>query len=217
MDVIALAAKEGMRLHLDRDQRVARRPATDAGAALAGKPEDLTILDACGNDEIERAPRPELEPTGGPVHRIQEIDTERITMIPALSTISPPLSPVTPAEHRKEIIDIVGSELLGGAVFGTRRAFGETAIAGIGMLRPFRAACIDLAAIEARSLFLIRQQVISRRHLFEFLFRRLVAGVEIGVMTLGQLAIGALHLLGTGRGLQAQYIIRVSLRHGLQT
>ena len=53
----------------------------------------------------------------------------------------------------EEIVDILGRDTLGAAVFRARRALGEIAV-GIGAW-PLGAALVDLAAVEARAFFLV--------------------------------------------------------------
>src|ERR1700730_14032403 len=59
-----------------------------------------------------------------------------------------------------------------------RAALGEVAI--VSMLRSFRARCIDFAAVEARTLVRIAQEVVGHRDVLEFLFGFLVATLRPG-------------------------------------
>src|SRR5215471_12431752 len=60
------------------------------------------------------------------------------------------------AEEGEEVVEILGRHALGRMVLVARagRSLGKTAIALVSMLRPLRAARIDLAAVEAGALFL---------------------------------------------------------------
>ena len=53
MDVGALAPEERMRRDMDLDQRVARGPAAEAGAAFALEAQDLALLDAGRDRDVE--------------------------------------------------------------------------------------------------------------------------------------------------------------------
>src|SRR6185312_1297099 len=68
----------------------------------------------------------------------------------------------------------------------------------------------DLAAVVARALLRVGQQLIGRGHLLELLLDRALAGVEIGMELLGKPTIGALQLVLRGRSRQAQHGIRIS-------
>ena len=81
------------------------------------------------------------------------------------------------------------------------------------VLRPLGAGGIDLAGVEAPALVGIAEQVVGARHLLEFLLSRLVAGIEVGMQLLRQLAIGALNLGSGGRRGDAEDLVRIS--HGL--
>jgi hypothetical protein len=58
-----------------------------------------------------------------------------------------------------------------------RAAFGE--VARISMLWSFRARCIHFAAVEARTLVRIAQEVVGHRDVLEFLFGFPVTRIEI--------------------------------------
>ena len=81
------------------------------------------------------------------------------------------------------------------------------------MLRPLRPGGVDLAGVEALSLVGVAQQVIGRRYLLESLLGSLVAGVEVRVQLLRQLAISTLDLGGRRGGGDAEDLIGTS--HGL--
>src|SRR5579883_1974223 len=98
-----------------------------------------------------------------------------------------------------------------------RRALGEAAVARIGVLRPLGAAGVDLAAVEAGALVLVRQQIIGRRDLLEARLGLFVAGVEIGMMPLGELAIGGADLLLARILGDAEHLVGVSRSHGKWT
>jgi hypothetical protein len=113
-----------------------------------------------------------------------------------------PLLPALAEQVGEEIVDegiFVDTEIL---ILGPLAALGIAPIEGaVGTLG---AAGVDLAAVVARPLGRIRQQVVGRRELLELLLDPLVAGIEVGMQFLGQRAIGLLDVVGAGRGLHAQ-------------
>ena len=74
------------------------------------------------------------------------------------------------------------------------------------MLMPLR---IDLPAVEPRPLFRVRQQRVRGRHGLEPVLRRGVAGVEVGVVLLGELAIGPADIVLAGVPLHAERRVRI--------
>src|SRR5262245_27761768 len=70
-----------MAAHLDADQRIARRPAADASAALAAQAQRLAVLGAGGNGDIEGRAVGQGDAPRRAVYRIEKIDGERIAGI----------------------------------------------------------------------------------------------------------------------------------------
>ena len=120
------------------------------------------------------------------------------------------------AEEREEIVEVFGRHALGrvGFVFSAGRALGEAAVARIGRLGTLGAAGVDLAAVEAGALVLVRQDVVGAGNLLEARLGLLVAGIEIGVVALGELAIGAANVVFARILLDAQHFIGISRGHG---
>ena len=82
------------------------------------------------------------------------------------------------------------------------RALGPAGIfAVIALLRPLLAARIDLAAVVFSALLGILEDRIGVGDLLELLLGRRVAGIEIGVQLLGELAVGLGNVVGA-RGLR---------------
>src|SRR5215470_19387891 len=77
------------------------------------------------------------------------------------------------------------------------------------LARPLGAARVDLAAIEARALVRIGEEIVGRRHLLELLLGLLVAGVEVGMQLLRQLPIGLANVVGRGGLLDAQRLVGI--------
>ena len=85
---------------------------------------------------------------------------------------------------------------------------GEIAI--VALLRPLGPAGVDLAGVEALALFLVAEQAVGGGDLLELVFLGLVAGIEIGVVFLGELPIGLLDIGGGSGWRDAEQIDRFS-------
>src|SRR5882724_9157608 len=96
-------------------------------------------------------------------------------------------------------------------VFGALRPLGMTPVGPA--LRPLGAAGVDLAAVVARPLLGIGQDVVGGVDRLEARGGILLAGIEVGVMLLGELAIGAPDLLLARLALDAEDGIRVVAGH----
>ena len=97
----------------------------------------------------------------------------------------------------------------GGGTYGpplgpqTANSVSPTAAPGAGVIAVeatleggFLAAGIDLALVEALTLLGVAENAVGLRYLLELLFDRLVAGIDVRMQLLGQLAVGALDVLG---------------------
>src|SRR5260370_15459163 len=84
----------------------------------------------------------------------------------------------TTAEHREQIVEIADVELALRLILPALRAF---SMRPIGISRPLRAALVDLAAVVARPLLRVGQQIVGRSHRLEARFGRTLARVQIGV------------------------------------
>src|SRR3979490_2712047 len=140
------------------------------------------------------------------IDRIEKVELETIVdVLPAHAQIG---AAAAPEDLRQ---NVVGAGKICKSSFvriGMRRAaFREVAI--IALLRPLGPRCIDLAAIETRTLVGIAEETVSRRNILEFLFSLLVAGIEIRMQLLRQAAI---RLLDIGLGsiwLHAQSLVGI--------
>jgi hypothetical protein len=124
-------------------------------------------------------------------------------------------APAAP-EEGKEIVGLLGRNPLGrmGLVALARRALGEPPIARIGVLWPLGPAGVDLAAIEALALLFVRQEIVGAGDLLEAGFRRLVAGVEIGMVLFGELAVSGAEFVLARFLLDAQNFVGITRGHG---
>ena len=68
-------------------------------------------------------------------------------------------------------------------------------------------------AVIGRALLLVLQDVISLADVLEFLFRRLVPGIAVGVPLHGELAVGFLQILGAAALRYPQQLVEVLLSH----
>ena len=93
----------------------------------------------------------------------------------------------------------IGAAVIGGRIIAIERLLG----------RPLGARRVDLAGIELFAFVFIAQQVVGGRDLLELVFGGLVAGIEIRVQLLRQLAIGAANIGGGGRRGDAENFVRI--------
>src|SRR5260370_19699412 len=221
-DVVADAAEERMRRDMHFDQRIARRAAAEPGLALALEPQDLPIGDASGDRYVERLPPAglhgaEIQPLLGAARRLEEIDGEGEGAVGAAHPEGAPAARAAAASRllAEQVGEDIAEIVLGDAaflvVFGALRPFGVAPIGGA--FRPLLAGRVDLAAIEARALLGVGEQLVGGADRLEACLRLLVPGVEVGVILLGELAVGAADLLGARIALDAEDRIRVVSGH----
>ena len=72
MDVVVARLEEGVRLDMDLDIGVARRPALGAGHALALQPQGLAVDRALGDVDVERLAVGQVDPLLAAARRHQE-------------------------------------------------------------------------------------------------------------------------------------------------
>src|ERR1700726_4455154 len=107
-------------------------------------------------------------------------------------------------EHLEQIVEIADIHLAFGLVLPALRPFG---VRPVRIARPLGTALVDLAAIVARPLLRIRQQFVSRGYRLEARLGGRLAGVQIGVELLGELAVRLADLVGAGGRLNAEHLI----------
>src|SRR3546814_589408 len=97
-----------------------------------------------------------------------------------------------------------------GLVLRARSAFGVGSPEAL--VRPLVAGRVDLAAIEPRSLLGIGEQIVCAGGLLELQLDLRIAGVQIGMQLLRELAVGLLDVVLRRRARHAEDIVRVSHR-----
>src|SRR5262249_22636020 len=75
---------------------------------------------------------------------------------------------------------------------------------------------VDLAGVELLALLLVAEQVEGGGDALELLLRRLVPGIGVGVMLLGELAERAAQLIRAGGARDAEFQVGVLRQAGLQ-
>ena len=78
------------------------------------------------------------------------------------------------------------------------------------VLRPLRTRRVDLTSVETLALLGIRKQIVGAGDFLEFLFGRLVAGIEIRVQFFRKFAVCLLDIGGQGRRGHAENLVRIS-------
>ncbi len=211
-----------MRHDLDRDEGVARAARTRL--ALARQPHLRAVLDARGQFQVDRLAVAQRDPLRGERGGVDEGDAQAIGDVGALrarllatteAAGKPAAAGLTPAEQPFEDVGHVRAfaaevELLPleAPTHATRSAGARTAAAEAER-RGGIAVAVDLAAVEARALVLVGQQVVGARHLAEPLGRLRIVLVAVRVQLLGELAISFLDV-GLGRAPRdAQGLVRI--------
>jgi hypothetical protein len=97
-------------------------------------------------------------------------------------------------------------------VFVAGAAFRPLAIEGA--VRPLVAGGIDLASVEALALGGVREEIVGGVDRLELRLGLFLPGVEVGVVLLGELAVGLAELLLRDVALHAENGVRVVGRHG---
>jgi hypothetical protein len=78
------------------------------------------------------------------------------------------------------------------------------------VLRALRTRRVDLTSVETPALLGIRKQIVSAGDFLEFLFGRLVAGIEIRVQFFRKFAVCLLDIGGRSRRDHAENLVRIS-------
>src|ERR1051326_3036179 len=199
MNIVALAAKKGMRRDMPPDQRIARRAAAKARTAFALEAQDLAFLDAGRDRDVEPFVRRQGQALLAAGRRRDEVDGQRVVAVgaghrkalaasPARGTTARAAPPPAAAKHLEQVIEIADIHLALGLVFPALRPLG---MRPIGIARPLGAALVNLAAVVAGRL----------------------PRVQIGVKLLGELAVRLADLVGGGVRLDAEHLIGGLRRH----
>ena len=147
----------------------------------------------------------------GAAHRLAEPDLEPVADIAAAHPHGAPAAAA--AEQVLDHVLEVGCvlERAGAGIAGAARPFGKVTVELLAHLR--RAAGVDLAAIELAPLLLVGQQLVGGGALLEPLLRLLVAGMQVGMRGLGELAIGAADLVRGRVTANAQHLVGIAHAH----
>src|SRR5665647_2734484 len=171
MNVVVLAAKERMRLDMQFDIGVARRPTAEAWHSLSFKPQHLPVLGTLWHRDR----------SCDAIGNIQEPDRKHIAHILAARperTLRPTSSARKRARQKLFQFLVVGKSVLC-CVRGIGRTVSEVTVEPL--LRPLRSAGIDLTRIEPSTLLLVLEQVVSSRYVLKLRLRPLVARMQIGM------------------------------------
>src|SRR5512139_2383780 len=209
MNIVVLAAKECMRLDMQLDIGIARRPPAKAWHSLSFQPQHLPVLGTLGDRHLQRLAFWQRDRACGTIRYFQKSDRKHITHILAASP-ERGLRPMPSARKRarKKLFQflVIGKSVLR-CVRGIGRTVGEFAIEPF--LRPLRSAGVDLTRIEPPALLLVLEQVVSSRYVLKFRLRLLVAGMQIGMEFTRQLLECVLDLLVGRRSIYAEGLVRV--------
>ncbi len=175
----------------DGHQGIARRLSADPGSALALEAQDAAVAGAGGNGEIQDLAVRHGDAALGAVGGVQELHLHLVVQVGPTPAAPTTAGPASAEEIGKEIRHVGEILVSGGTVIALAPVrLGIVAIES--MLGPLRAGGVDFAAVVAGPLLRIVQEVVGGGDLLEALFGRAVAGVEIGVQLLGELAVGLL-------------------------
>src|SRR6202035_1709834 len=221
--IAAVDLKEGMRRDADRDQEIAG-PVAVRGLALPLQPDLLAGGDAGGNLDIEllagRQPDALLDALDRLFQRHRhgdgKIEIERNPAGIEFEGVAAagPLPPARgAAEHAVEdVLETAAANAAGAEGVGLEAAgAGATARVAAGKALKARLALgVDLAAIERLALVLVAQDLVGRVQLGKARLGFRIVLVGVGVMLLGELAIGALDRRSAGAPRHPQDLIGVA-------
>src|SRR5262249_5595303 len=139
--------------------------------------------------------------------RLNKIDREGEEPVAAAGTErpAPGSGPPSGTESGEQILQIAQIHFAFGSIFATARTLGVGPI--IRALRSLGAALVNLAAIVARPLFRVRDEVVGGGNRFESRFGFGFAGVQIRVKLFSEFAIGLANVVRAGIGLDPEYLI----------
>ncbi len=190
-DVVAVAVEAGVGGDGDLDQCIAGGGAVEAGAALAAQAQDVAVLGAGGNADVQRLAVGQREAAGGAGGGIDEADGQRVLHVAATHGMAggTPVGALAGSAERlgEESFQVFLAEPAAGG-FVAFLAGGVAVV--LALLVDFMALGVDLAAVEAGALVLVGQQVVGRTDLAEAGGGVGLARVDVGVVLLRQLAIG---------------------------
>ena len=189
-----------------------------ARPALAPQAQGLAVGDAPGDLYLKIAAvgqRDAHRPAGRGlgeryVERVMRVGTPRPDVAPGKAVAA---LPVLAAQEFGEDVGLVPIAFVARPLtVGIARLLGEIAVVAA-LLRPFLPACVDLPPVEARPFLRVLQQIEGRRRRLEPRLGRRIAGMQVGMAVLGDLAIGLLDLIRAGILRDAKHVIGIVAHH----
>jgi hypothetical protein len=207
--VLALEHGVGLEAHLDVG--VAARAAAQSRPAHAGEPKEVAVLDPRRDRRLDLAAVGQdhraLRAAGG----VQQVDLEREREV-AASHPNPAAAAIGPEQVGEDLLQVGAvAEHLAGRVPLPAVAVGEAAVELAP--GPLSTGGVDLAPVEPGPLVLVGEQVVGRRQLLEPRLGLRVAGVQVRVRGLRELAVGLADVLWRSGARHAQHLVRVAHRH----
>src|SRR5262245_8419707 len=180
-----------MRAHGDLDQRITGRGATDAGRAFGAQSQYLSVARPDRDRYFELAAIGQGDLLFATVDGVKEIELEPIKRI-----LPGPSESAATAASKDLGQDLVGPGHIGKSVGAGITILRTASVFAVkAARRSFGAGGIDFAAIVARALFRVADQIIGSRDRLELLFALLIAWIEIGMQLLRQRPIGLADVL----------------------
>ena len=218
--IAPLDLEQRMRGDAHRHQRVARLAAHDAGLALAFQADLLAILHARRHANFQRAAARQRDARACAPRRLLQRNRHRCVHIGAVGG----LARARAAGLARRATGI--GEQLGKNVGGVEALRAAAAAAHVefeilearraaSRTRPFEpvefrlAVGVDLAAVEGGALLVVAEQIVGLGRLVEALLGARILGL-VGVVGLGQLAVGLFDVVDACRLGQAQYLIWIA-------
>jgi hypothetical protein len=131
-------------------------------------------------------------------------------LIPAPAWLTAPAGPAILENGGKDVLEVLAAFKALPAGIGVAFAGLRVRVMPVGARRRFfGATLVDLTAVVAGPFLGIGQQLIGGGNRLEFVFRRLVAGIQVRMVLLRQFAVGFADVLGAGVLLDAQNFIRI--------
>ena len=211
-DVVAVAGEDRVRLHRHLDEGIAGRRAAAARQALALQAQGLAGVGAGRQLHVQRLAVGQLQALLGAEHRFQERHAHLIADIGALQLDRCRRGPCRSRRSRRTGRRRIRSSStskpkLRAAALLRRPPPGRTA--GIARTRAAGRSRRSRRGRICAAWSAIAQEIVGGGGLLELRLDLLVAGIEVGVQLLGELAIGALDVLVARAARHAQDFVRI--------